>query len=440
MEEMVRKILELGVSLGGKYSSTLSTAAVALSFIMSIFRVVYMAYEKGMDQWSVYARKQAGLFFVIVALCFPVGLFGDQNSTFLTHFPAMIIKAGLSGIDSSSATKALTAGSYDASLASAIRDSVNKNGGNSGKADSFSTSVRGMVQKIVDNMKTTNDAFGSKCLSLWTPGQSFGNALRMVGIAVLVFLPIGFATLPVFFFNVWVGVGVLFLELLVCFDMAAMMACPEISEVIQEHLGGGVTVPVGDTVVSFIFDFVRAAVREMGIVMFYTALTFGFFGSLISIGLKAAVFSATFPISIVNLAFEKQTSVFVQNVIKIFSLAITPFILVTTFEILIGAFGVVVGGGMFDKVMESFVIANYNASAASEGVVAGALELYALLFRLLISCFLSPSILCIPAVAVMLQSHKIAGELLGSAIGYSTGLSQGFTRSGGTPGVRGMGG
>jgi len=440
MEEMVRKILELGVSLGGKYSSTLSTAAVALSFIMSIFRVVYMAYEKGMDQWSVYARKQAGLFFVIVALCFPVGLFGDQNSTFLTHFPAMIIKAGLSGIDSSTAAKALTAGSYEASLSSMVRDAVKTGGG--GKSQSFSTDVRNIVQKAVDNMKTTNDAFNSKCISIKSPGESIGNVMRMVGIAVLVFLPIGFATLPVFFLNVWVGVGVLFLELLVCFDMASIMACPEISEAIESAFGGstGGAVATGNTVVSLVFDFVKAAVHEIGIVMFYTALTFGFFGSLVSIGLKAAVFCATFPISVANLAFEKQTSVFVQNVIKIFSLAITPFILVTTFEILIGAFGAVVGGGMFDRVMESFVIANFNPSAANEGLVAGALELYALLFRLLISCFLSPAILCIPAVAVMLQSHKIAGELLGSAIGYSTGLSQGFTRSGGTPGVRGMGG
>lgn len=434
MEEMCKKILELGVSLGGQYSSTLSTAAVALSFIMSIFRVVYMAYEKGMDQWSVYARKQAGLFFVIVALCFPVGLFGDQNSTFLTHFPAMVIKTGLSGIDSSSAAKALTAGSYNDSLASMVRDAVKTGGG--GKSQSFSTDVRNIVQKAVDNMKTTNDAFNSKCIDAWSPARSAGNVMRMVGIAVLVFLPIGLATLPVFILNVWVGVGVLFLELLVCFDMASMMACPEISEAIGVSTGGA----AGNTVVSLVFDFVKAAVHEIGIVMFYTALTFGFFGSLVSIGLKAAVFCATFPISVANLAFEKQTSVFVQNVIKIFSLAITPFILVTTFEILIGAFGAVVGGGMFDKVMESFVIANFNASAANEGLVAGALELYALLFRLLISCFLSPAILCIPAVAVMLQSHKIAGELLGSAIGYSTGLSQGFTRSGGTPGVRGMGG
>jgi len=424
-EQLGLGILQGGLAAVQNYSDTIGTTAVALSFLMSLVRIAYMAYERGIEQWTVYARKQTALFFIVVALCFPIGLLGDGGS-FITGFPAMVIKAGLKGIDSKMG--ALSATSYGDSLAKQVRDAAS-----GGEQTSFEDHVKTLVKNAAEAMNGVHRAIAEQSGGI-TGIDALVNVFKVMGIAILVFLPIGCMTLPVFILNVWVGVGALVLELIVCTVMAAAMVMPEIAG--PEILGasGGVALA------TLVYNFVKTCTRELGIVMFYTALTFGFFGTMVSVALKSAVFCATFPISVVNLAFEKQISVFIQNVVKIFSLAITPFILVVTFQILIVAFGQIAKpGGAFDTVMMSYVVANFNPAAAEAGTVSGAIELYALLFRLLISCFLSPTLMAVPAVAIMLQSHKIAGELLGSAIGYSTGLSQGFSRAGGNVGARGMG-
>jgi len=425
-EQLGLGILQGGLAAVQTYSDTIGTTAVALSFLMSLVRVVYMAYERGIEQWTVYARKQTALFFIVVALCFPIGLLGDGGS-FITGFPAMVIKTGLKGIDSKMG--ALSATSYSDSLAKKVRDAAS-----GGDQTSFEDHVKTLVKNAAEAMNGVNRAIIEKSPSSVTGIDALANVLKVTGIAMLVFIPIGCMTLPVFILNVWVGAGALLLELIVCWVMAAAMVMPEIAG--PEIIGSS----LGVSMATLVYDFVKACTRELGIAMFYTALTFGFFGTMVSVALKSAVFCATFPISVVNLAFEKQVSVFIQNVVKIFSLAITPFILVTTFQILIAAFGQIAKpGGAFDMVMMSYVVANFNPAAAEAGTVSGAIELYALLFRLLISCFLSPTLMAVPAVAIMLQSHKIAGELLGSAVGYSTGLSQGFSRAGGNIGARGMG-
>lgn len=421
-EEMCRQILNAGVSAAGKYSDTISTTAVALSFIMSLVRVAYMAYERGIDQWSTYAKKQLGLFFIVVAMCFPIGFSGGS---FISSFPKLIIEAGLSGINSNDNVKAFTAKSYEGGIAKKLKDEM---GG-----EDNSKIIKDTLSKVVLATQEGTTLAYQKADGL--PIHQLFTLLKFLIIAILVFFPIGLMTVPLLFLNAWVGIATIAAELAVCVVMSLGMVYPfEIPE-IQAALTGATYL------LDALGNFVKAVVKEVGFTMFYTALTFGFFGTLISVALKSAVFCATFPISVVNLAFEKQTSVFIQNVVKIFSLAITPFILITTLDILMTGFGIIAGkDGLLYTIIESYVMANYNVGVIAGGgsIIDGAIEAYSLIARMLIACFLSPTILCIPAISIMMQAHKIASELLGAGVGYATGLSQGFSRAGGMG--RGMGG
>ena len=415
-EDMCRQILNAGVSAAGKYSDTISTTAVALSFIMSLVRVAYMAYERGIDQWSTYAKKQLGLFFIVVAMCFPIGFSG--GGSFISSFPKLIIETGLSGINSNDNVKAFTAKSYgEGSIAKKLKDEM---GGESNSKIMKDT----LGKAVILTQQSTTLAFEN---SKGFPLERLFTLLKFLIIAILVFFPIGLMTVPLLFLNAWVGIATLTAELAVCLVLSSGMVYPEIQATGAIYL------------LDALGNFIKAVVKEVGFTMFYTALTFGFFGTLVSVALKSAVFCATFPISVVNLAFEKQTSVFIQNVVKIFSLAITPFILITTLDILIKGFGIIAGkDGLLYTVIESYVFANYNVITGRESIIDGAIEAYSLIVRMLIACFLSPTILCIPAISIMMQAHKIAGELLGAGVGYATGLSQGFSRAGGMG--RGMGG
>ncbi len=416
-ESMFNQLTDAVGAVNTQVGSTVSATVIALGFIMSLIRVAYHAYEKGLDQWSIYARKQAMLFFIVVGLCIELPFLGGS---FITSFPGLIIKAGFAGADPVFTESGLAASNYSESITAKLRA---KAGGENG--NKFSGQFADLASKISEATKTLFEDIRDSGKG-WIPGfDGLVQVLKITVVAAAVFIPIGLMMLPLFMIHAVLACAMLLISFFVCFALASAFMIPHMNMTAVQVLFGAIQ------------SVIRTVMNELGLFMFCTALTFGFMGTMISLIIKSVIFCVTFPIAVINMAFERQITVFIQNVVKIFSLAITPFIIGVVFQVLIAAYGVVcTPGGAFDTVVSSYLWSNLNMANMQGATLDACLEMYALLFRFFVAAFLAPSILVIPAITVLFQSHKIAGELLGSAVGYSTGLSQRFMRSGGVPGMR----
>lgn len=416
--EMFNQIISAVSAVSGKVGNTVSATVIGLSFIMSLIRVAYQAYEKGLDQWSVYAKKQTMLFLIVVGLCVQLPFF-PHNQSFITGFPGIIIRAGFTGAQTSFNESGLTATNYGDSITAKLREASGNQDG-----DKFSGQVGNLFQQCGKAIQGQLDLAWKSGGGLIPGAGELMQTMKVLIVTAAVFIPIALMTLPLFMIHAVLGILMLLVAFLVCITVASAFVIPNADMSAVKGVFGAIQ------------QFIGMVMNELGLFMFSTALTFGFMGTMISLIIKSVIFCVTFPISIVNMAFEKQITVFIQNVVKIFSLAITPFIMGAVFQVLVAAYGAVCArGGVFDTIVTSYLWSNINSANMQGGTLDACLEMYALLFRFFVAAFLAPSILVIPAITVLFQSHKIAGELLGSAVGYSTGLSQRFMKSGGVPGM-----
>lgn len=397
----------------GKVGATVSATVVALSFMMSVIRVAYQAYEKGLDQWSVYAKKQVGVFLVVVGLCIQLP-FPPYDGSFITSFPSMIIREGFKSVEPAFKESGLSAENYSESIINKLRQ------GKESKMPAASEKILKELKKQLPDLMLLIAKAGTSFIPTLGPMLMSVKALVVAGALFLPFIPMMF---PLFLVNAAFAGIMLFLSFFVCLVTAGAFVLPPGSDDLKTAM----------VMFESIRIFVKGAMSELGLFMFVTALTFGFMGTMLSLIIKSVVFCATFPIAVVNMAFEKQQQVFIQNVVRIFSIAITPFIMGIVFQVLMAAYGTICQeNGVFDRVVESYLWSNLNAANLQGDILGACMEMYGFLFRFFVAAFAVPAMLVTPAVVMLVKSGSVAEGLLGHGIGFlSVGMSQKWMGVGG---------
>ncbi len=354
---------------------------MAIAFFMGSSRLVFMLYKKGYENIVPYLKAQAGRFMMICALCTPFPFLGGTDGgagTFIGAFPRMVISAGFAQAGG---------GKVFANL-DTIKDRL-----------SAAASSPDLSEKL-KNIKETSPLMGVKIK--WV------DAIK-VRLAQLIFLlPLIPPCACLAFFHPAMGTFTMMISYVVS-EYLAVISC-----------GIGVNVDVEGMI--FVQETVRELVRgHIGTIagfLFYTSLTFSFTGVIIAAAVRAAVFSVTFPFSVINMAFDSRKEIFFQNIVKAFAIALTPVVAVNVLQVLVMAYDLFMGGDIASRMVDAYLFSNMDKLKGS-GLLAVAGEMYGFIFRLFIAAVMAPAVLSIPAFAFLMRSYRIASEAIGAGLSYS---------------------
>ncbi len=362
---------------------------MALAFFMGSSRLVFALYKKGYENIVPYVKDQTGRFMIICALCTPLPFLGGADGkagTFIGTFPRMVISAGFAQVGDGKVFTNLDAVKGKLTKATGSQDLSEKM-----KSIKEESPLMGVKIKWVDAIKVRLAQFifllplipPAACLALFHP--ALGAFLMMISYVVSEYM--------------------------------AVISC-----------GIGVNIDVDSML--FVLETVRELVRNyIGAIagfLFYTSLTFAFTGVIISAAIRAAVFSVTFPFSVINMAFDSRREIFFQNIVKAFAIALTPIVAVNVLQVLVMAYDLFMGGsgGITSGVIDAYLCSDAD-KLKDAGVFAAAGEMYGFIFRLFIATVLAPAVLCIPAMVFLMRSYRIASEAIGAGLSYSLGPNKG---------------
>ncbi|HOW55726.1 MAG TPA: hypothetical protein PLR60_13875 [Syntrophorhabdaceae bacterium] len=355
----------------------------AIAFFMGSSRLAFLLYKKGHENIVPYLKDQAGRFIIICALCTPLPFLGGadgKGGTFIGTFPRMIISAGFAQAGDGKVFANLDSVKNRLATASAQQD----------------------LSEKLKNIKETSPLMGVKIK--WV------DAIK-VRLAQLIFLlPLIPPSACLAFFHSGLGVFMM----MICYVVSEYMA------VISCGIGVNVDVEGMVFVLATVRELVRGHAGAIAGFLFYTSLIFAFTGVIIAAAIRAAVFSVTFPFSVINMAFDSRRDIFFQNIVKAFAIALTPIVAVNILQILVMAYDLFVGGGIVSRMVDAYLFSSMDKLKDS-GVLAVAGEMYGFIFRLFIATVLAPAVLSIPALVFLIRSHRIASEAIGAGLGCSIG-------------------
>lgn len=392
---MLANILTDVQSMSAYYAREMAMIAVALAFVMSTARLLSEIFTRGYDGFGVYFRDQLKKFMIIVFLTLPLPGLGGS---FISTFPLLVIQGGIN-----------TANAF-------VKSDVSSDLGGGGDLLSMPKDIRTKIKNIrnIDEtaIKAALTQLQNDNSALYKLGWADEIWVKIVAAIIMILFTAPFLVLLPLLGNVWGNV------FSVIWQFSYLMAISVTGHAggqtinIQSLLGGfsggdGINRQPGAIVqlISAVADFA-----------FVTALTFSFFGVLLSCVVKAVVMIVTFPISVVTMAFEQQRQVFISNIVRAFSIALTPIIAATIFAVCLSAYShLTAAGGLVSRMVDTYIGAGTAANFNDFG---------ALFFRWLIAMFLAPVVLCFPVVRYMVKVPQIVQELIGVGVGYGSGLTE----------------
>lgn len=391
------------------YKNEAAALVIALALIMSIVRALNVLITQGYDQFLPAVKKQGAMFMVVVFLCLPIF---PGAETFLTYFPKTIITAGFNTADifvsSGTLSKYSTETKDTAFLPRGLTDKV------STARAAMNSGRDGLLERL---KKIKNEKAGGWWQTL--TGALTGTAMLGLLISVACFALVGVILL---FSTAGVGIMVALsvggpLILTVIWTMCGLVG----EAIAMGTMGADYSAGAGLGELSkSLWDTLTVPVMSF---IFINIVTFAFYGVIVSCIIKAVIFCVTFPLSVVTMAFEQSRGVFISNIQKAFAIAITPLIAA-------GVYGVVCASFLALSKSDGLV---YQMLSAYLGTIedGSVTALFSFFFRWLIVSFVGPTVLCLPIAKYIIQTPKIAQELVGAGVGYSSGLSASAAKAGG---------
>lgn len=374
-------LLAQSAKLVAQVEQQVAAITMTIAFFMGSSRLVFMLYKKGYENIVPYLKDQAGRFMIICALCTPLPFLGGTDGkagTFIGTFPRIVISAGFAQAGGAGVFANLDIIKSRLSTVASSPDLSEKL-----KSIKEASPLTGVKIKWVDAIKVRLAQLifllplvpPCACLALFHP--ALGVFTMMISYTVSEYLAV---------ISCGIGVNI---------DVESMIFVQEtVRELVRGHIG---------TIAGFLF---------------YTSLTFSFTGVIIAAAVRAAVFSVTFPFSVINMAFDSRKEVFFQNIVKAFAIALTPVVAVNVLQVLVMAYDLFMGGDIASRMVDAYLFSNIDKLKESGPlVVAG--EMYGFIFRLFIATVLAPAALSVPAFAFLMRSYRIASEVVGAGLGYS---------------------
>lgn len=380
------------------FSTEIASIAIGLAFIMSLIRVVGVLWQKGYDQLMPYVKEQLTRFFIVVALCLPFNI-GQGSGSFITMFPTMVVSGGLVTGEAVASTSdgAKLRGSAGTGTGGGASNSLitlprNLQAGIENSRGVTSTQIAEQARGHIENLKNSSPG-------LWdmvTNGhvglvKAVGYFLGLLAVTSLPMIFIGIAGGPA-------GIGIAVMLFIVNLILALALAFNS-TAILEGELASAMSW-LAQTAVRGISDFV-----------FTSVLTFAYYGVLLSTLIKGGIYVVTFPISVVNMAFDKQKDLFVKNIIKGFGLAIVPLLAAAIFVVAVNGYVLLTAdGGLVSTMIEVYVGDMQTATTTSF------MSFLGYYFRWLTAIFLAPTALTVPIARYMLMTPTLAQELIGASV------------------------
>lgn len=182
--------------------------------------------------------------------------------------------------------------------------------------------------------------------------------------------------------------------------------------------------------VDYLCEVSRTLMRPIATTFFVNVLTFCYFGVLLSTVVKAVIYAVTFPISLIGVVFESRRHTLMESVWRGVCIALTPVVAGLVFGIACQFFVLATAeGGIVEKMMLTWV--------GSYGPELSFGEKVAYMFRALVAPLFMGGLMVVPAARYVLQSSRIAAEVVGGAVGWASGLSEELARRSPRVGVTG---
>lgn len=367
--------------LMSNYVNEISSTAIALAFVMTLFRIGNEAWKSGYDKTMPYLKDQAGKFIVVVALCMPMNIIPAMgNHSFITGFPQMVMNAGFE----TAKTMIANGGNWSAStlimLPAGLDEKIRKL-----KQEQAATAAQREQEfyQLWDSNEFKKDMEKN---STWS---RIGTFLKGIAVALLILLIMS----PILILLASIG------------GMAGLIASGTIVVIVLAQMQGWASGTQAATPPAF--QLLQWALSEMAQFMFTSIATFSFFAVLITASIKAVIHTLLFPISVVNSAFESRRQIFYSQIAKFVSLALTPVVACLVFIVSAEAFAMLSSKfGLIDVMQKVFV-------GATPPTDAPIMQIVSWFFRFAVSCLMAPSMLALPVAKLIWQSERFASEAVG---------------------------
>jgi hypothetical protein len=373
-------------SLVSQVEQQVAAIVTAIAFVMGSSRVIFTAYKKGLENILPYLKDQGSKFMIIASLCTPVpylaGIDGKPG-TFIGAFPRIVISAG-----------------FEQAGNSAVFENLDR--------------VKEELKKSSDSLELSGQLIAVKDASpLSEQSIKWTDAIK-VRLAQLIFLlPVIPPLACLAFFNASLG----------GFLMAVSYTISEYMAVITCGIGVNIDTQNMINVLQIIKSIVADNIGIISGFIFYTLLLFTFTGVIISAAVRASIFCVTFPLSVVNMAFDARRDVFFRNIVKAIAIALTPIIAVNILNVLTSAFSLCMEGDIVPNMVEAFLASDAGALGSTDAFTVAS-EMYGFIYRLFVAIVIAPGIIAIPATIFLMRSYRIACDTIGAGYGLMGGKAK----------------
>ncbi len=387
------------------FSSQGAFFAILLMVVISAVRVGWIAYQQGYEQATIIFRQRLGFLALVLALCLPSPLLGGYS--FLSWFPKATISGGFYTANKLIYIGKLghwgkTASKKDNALLHLpenLQDEFKK------YSDELKNRMSTLKQAIKSDEKIqtyAKDMEGSHGVL----SSSFWRVLKATAIYFLtIILLIPLLLVGVFLLSIPAVGTILFGALVVFTQIVALLA--------SLKFGYGVEAVGKYDLISYFF---HALMNALGSGIFVGIIIFGFYGVLLSTLVKGIIYAVTFPITAVHLAFDSQRQVFIGHILKGLQIAITPIVAAVIFAVSCEAYNTLLTSGIYNAMRNAF-IGNPENVHTFWGLITWA-------FRSLSATFITGGIISIPIARYIIQSGRVAHELLGQGVTFASGLKE----------------
>ena len=366
--------------LMSSYSNEIGSTAIALAFVMSLFRIGNEAWKSGYDKTMPFIKDQATKFLVVVALCMPINFIPGYNGSFITTFPQVVMSAGFE----TAKTMISSGGNWSAStlimLPAGLDDKIRKL-----KQEQAATAAQ---KEAEFNQLWESDEF-KKDLEKNAKFSSIGTFIKGLAVAVIILAIMS----PLL-------IGISFVG-----GMAGWIAAGTIVIIVMSRMQGWADGTAISTPPAF--ELLQWALNEMAQFMFTSVATFSFYAVMITASIKAVIHTLLFPISVINVGFESRRQIFYGQVAKFISLALTPVVACLVFIVSSEAFAMLSSKfGLIETMQRVFV----GATPAHDAPI---MSIVSWFFRFAVACLIAPAMLALPTAKLIWQSERFAAEAVG---------------------------
>ncbi len=388
------------------FAQELAFLVISLAFMVFATKCVISFFREGYDRAVVTFKDFLVRFVVILGLSLPIAIPPIDGGSILSTFPKVILNAGFSTAEEM--VGHLPANSKGGGTLDSLPENLtNRLWAARGGPGSFEAIIEQAQTAARDvSNKNSGEFYSLKTLLDGSFFKTLFYAIIIMGIFFIIAAVVVIIAPPSLPFVVPIFIS---LALLI-FTAAANVGNPSPDAV--NRLAG----------------LLQAVFRMMADYIFVAVLTFAFYGTLFTAVIKGTIYSITFPISIGTIPFESQKGAFFSHVTRGFQIALVPILAAVIFAVAFNGYAFfTANGGLFDKMVSTFV--SFNTGGASFW------EFVMYIFRYIFAMLIAPIAIAGTIARYMLQVPRIASELIGNGITYSSGMAEGIagmgTRRGG---------